>query len=603
MFIGPILAREAVTAPRRPRHYVARATYVGALLVLMCTAWLVLSGSQEIRTLGDLSRFGVFLFQLLSPLQLILALYVSAISVAMAVAREKDRGTLVLLLTTDLSNRELVLGRLAASLLTVLMLLFASLPLFFAMTLLGGVEIAQVLGMFCVTVAAAVAAGSVGGMLAFWREKTFQSLALTLLVVTMWLGTWEAAVLVAGEEVVAGRSVAAWAAVLSPWQALAVATRPFAEDAGGSLFGRLPGLPGGGFIAFAGLVVLLTSGLATWRVRRWNPSRAVRPTAADPDRLDPDRRDGHDEDAEAWARRGAAGAEATSAAAPLPSRPIWNNPVAWREIRTRAYGRRVLLVRLVYVVLFALAAAAILSVDRLTLDAGTWTLLPMLFFVSLVLINAQAVTSLSTERDGRTLDLLLATELTPKQIIFGKLGGVLFNTLEMVVLPLLLCGALWQVGLLSGESAIFLCGGLVVLDFFVAVLGVHCGLIHEQTRVAMGTSLGTVFFLFLGVAICMRIMVAFQGSFESQLAPFLAFILGGGVGLYISLGARHASRALFWASFLCPFLTFWAITSFFQQQTLGVFLVTTVAYGFATLAMLIPALSEFDVASGQSEKV
>jgi hypothetical protein len=98
----------------------------------------------------------------------------------------------------------------------------------------------------------------------------------------------------------------------------------------------------------------------------------------------------------------------------------------------------------------------------------------------------------------------------------------------------------------------------------------------------------------------MRIMLAFSGSFSYQLAPFLAFMLGGGIGLYISLGARNASTAIMWAAFACPFFTFWAITSFLQAQTLGPFLVTTATYAFTTLAMLIPAISEFDLAAGRT---
>ena len=80
----------------------------------------------------------------------------------------------------------------------------------------------------------------------------------------------------------------------------------------------------------------------------------------------------------------------------------------------------------------------------------------------------------------------------------------------------------------------------------------------------------------------------------------MALILGGGVGLYVSLGARNASTAIFCAAFSCPFLTFWAITSFLLDYTLAVFLVMVASYGFTTATMLIPALSEFDVASGRS---
>ena len=195
---------------------------------------------------------------------------------------------------------------------------------------------------------------------------------------------------------------------------------------------------------------------------------------------------------------------------------------------------------------------------------------------------------MTSERDAKALDLLLVSDLTPKEIVFGKLGGVLYNTKEMLLLPLLLCGYLWFVGAISLENVFYLAGGLIVLDCFVAMLGVHIGMNYENSRTAVGTSLGTVFFLFLGVATCIWMMIVFSGSFEAQLQPFLAFMVGGGVGLYVAIGARNPSAAIGFASFLCPFATFYAITSLLLNQTLGVFLVIAVAYGFTTAAMLVP---------------
>jgi len=49
-----------------------------------------------------------------------------------------------------------------------------------------------------------------------------------------------------------------------------------------------------------------------------------------------------------------------------------------------------------------------------------------------------------------------------------------------------------------------------------------------------------------------------------------------------------------------PFATFFVITSFLIGDFDRVFLVTVAAYGFATTAMLVPAVSEFDVALGRT---
>ena len=116
----------------------------------------------------------------------------------------------------------------------------------------------------------------------------------------------------------------------------------------------------------------------------------------------------------------------------------------------------------------------------------------------------------------------------------------------------------------------------------------------------MAVSLGTVCFLFVGVGAVMRIMVSFSGSFQLQLAPFLALMIGGGAGLFVALGARNPSQAIGWASFLLPVITFIAITGYLQGESLGVFLEIAFTYGLTTAAMLVPAISEFDVATGRT---
>ncbi|MFY7967729.1 MAG: hypothetical protein ACOVNV_01495, partial [Pirellulaceae bacterium] len=103
------------------------------------------------------------------------------------------------------------------------------------------------------------------------------------------------------------------------------------------------------------------------------------------------------------------------------------------------------------------------------------------------------------------------------------------------------------------------------------------------------------------IVTCMLIMISFRGSFGRQLAPFLAIILGGGTGLFMALGHRNPSPAIALATFGLPFLTFFAITSFIlRNQELTVFSVVTTTYAFATAAMLIPAISEFDFATGRT---
>jgi hypothetical protein len=145
-------------------------------------------------------------------------------------------------------------------------------------------------------------------------------------------------------------------------------------------------------------------------------------------------------------------------------------------------------------------------------------------------------------------------------------------------------------------------GGVISLALFSAMLGLHSGFSFGSSRSAIANSLGTVFFLFIGIFICMMLVVEARASYALSLLPFLVFVLGGSLALVASLTRQNPSPALKTSAFLLPFCTFYAITAFLLDNTLGVFLVVASAYGFTTVAMLVPAISEFDVALGRSTR-
>ena len=481
----------------------------------------------------------------------------------------------------------------------------ASLPIVFSVMLLGGVSLEQVLACTWVTGCALIASTALGATIAFWREKTFQSITVTMLIIALWLAFCE--VIASGKV---GFLSTDLAKLLSPLRAMLDVTQPIATKS------VLPVAIPGGNAAISGLVLIGIAFLLTIHsvrmLRIWNPSRERRggnPEAEEPeveelklsfagtDNSSLQKTDNHRK-VKSWKSR-----------AP---RRVWNNPVLWREVMTLAYGRKVLLIRLAYLAFGLMVAFGLrqfvlngLAIQETTyqeeLVPTTVSLLAPFIVLSLIVINALAVNSVTNERDGGALDLLLVTEITPSEFLFGKICGVMYVTKEMVLAPLLLCVYLWAQSALTTENLVFTVITLIVMDLFVAMLGIHCGMIYSQSRAAIGTSLGTVFFLFLGVATCMLIMLMFRGSFGRQLAPFLFIILGGGIGLYVALGSRNPSPAITISSFLLPFLTFFAITSFIlRDQELAVFSVVSLSYAFATAAMMIPALSEFDFAFGRS---
>lgn len=606
--IGPIFQRELSTLPRRPRHFIARIVFLVMLFAIICTTWLLLAGVQPVQNAGDLARFGVLIFQLLAPFQMVVLLFMAALAGTSAVSHEKDKQTLTLLLMTSLTDVEVVVGKIGAGLLATMNAFLSSAPIVFLLPILGGVSLDQVIACTVVTACTLIASCSLGATVAFWREKTFQAIAVTTLLIALWLALGE--IIAAGIIPGVPRSIGS---IISPLRAVWDIAQPIPSTS------IISGLGGSGNAILASIFMSALAGLLSLlsiaKLRVWNPSRERRNVVAEW------------EDSPQMAvspSKNSTSADTSAAIAPKAEqervvkswksrepRAMWNNPILWREMMTWAYGRKILFIRVAYIffsLLIGFGLYQTLQSGAAYADSGfqeqlvptTVSLLAPCFVLSLIMINALAVNSITNERDAGALDLLLVTEITPGSFLFGKILGVLYATKEMVLMPILLCIYLWWGGGLTTENLVFTVICLMVMDIFVAMLGIHCGMIYYQSRVAIGTSLGTVFFLFLGVATCMLIMLMFRGSFGRQLAPFLMIILGGGTGLYVALGNRNPSPAITVTSFLLPFLTFFAITSFIlRDQELTVFSTITVSYAFATAAMLIPALSEFEFAFGR----
>jgi ABC-type transport system involved in multi-copper enzyme maturation permease subunit len=580
------------------------------VFAIISTTWLLLAGVQPVQNAGDLARFGVLIFQLIAPFQLFVLMFLGALAGVTAVSHEKDKQTLTLLLMTSLSNSEVVLGKVGSGLLWAFNAMLSVAPILFLPCLLGGVSLEQAASAALITASTIILTCSLGATVAFWREKTFQAIAVTLLSVAIWLAAGEAIRFgsAPGISSQASTVISPASSVISPIRAIWQVAQPIPRSTANSPFGVWEQALLSSSVLLGGAVLLM--GLSILRLRVWNPNRERRKVSAEYS----------DEVAVADPTLEAVGAQAAPAGRTIKSwksrdpRSMWSNPILWREMRTWAYGKKVLIIRVAYLILAACVAFGLFQIARndagMIADRGyqeqlvapSVTVLAPLVVFSLILINALAVNSVTNERDAGALDLLLVTEITSVDFIFGKILGVLYVMKEMVLVPILMLFIPWFYGGLSTENLIFSIIALLVMDIFVCMLGIHCGMIYYQSRAAIGTSLGTVFFLFLGVATCMLIMLMFRGSFGRQLAPFLMIILGGGTGLYLAIGNRNPSPAITLTSFLLPFLTFFAITSFIlRDQELTVFSTVVVSYAFATAAMLIPALSEFEFAFGRGK--
>jgi ABC-type Na+ efflux pump permease subunit len=642
--LGPIFNREWLTLPRRSRHYVNRTAYFGLLWIVGLTAWQALVGWNHTATLGDTARFGLFLFQVLAVVQLILLPFFAALTSASSITLEKDRRTFVLLLMTDLRNHEIVLGKLLGSLLQMLLLLAGTVPILALLLLLGGVAPHQLIQTVLLLATTALAAGSVGNLVALWRDKTFPALALTVLFLVLYVCL--VSVHLAAFFAVLGPALAGLLVIqLLPARYRSRAVLPAFAGAlatAAALFGVLNGwgelqraepllkswmypylalesvfsnpaeaeaaaVPAA--YGCAAVMVLFSVLLNAWAIaylRVWNPS-------GEPIM----QREEADEEAEEKDR-------ARAHAAPGAVRRVWANPILWREVATRAYGRRPVLVKAAYFLVLGLIcyfALAPLWASAGRLDFAAARGLVPVGILSLLLLSAQAVTAITSERDTGALDLLLVTDLTPKEFIFGKIGGICYNTKEFLLPPLALAVVYGVLGLLAtpphghpellashnAESLVCVLGTAAVMLAFALVLGIHVALRTKNSRLAIINTLGTIFFLSVGTLLCIY-LILINGRFEYQWASFVLFIMAGIGGLWWVLSADRPSAALTLASWLCPLAVFYTVTNILvakpgteeSSDPWVPFLVMAGAFGFTVAAMLIPLISEFDVALGRT---
>lgn len=588
MLAGPLVVRELTTDPRKTKHFGLRAGYVAVLAVLMYTGAQATFALAPPRGIGDIARFGVFIFNLLCTVQLAVVIGASLLFAAGSIAQEKDRRTLILLLMTDLRATELVVGKALASLLPVFLVISVSIPVFTMLTLLGGVTFRQIVWIEVLCLASAFLAASWGTLVAYWRDKTFQTIAITLMGAGLFIGGVESVLAVLGTDSTVGALLGAF----NPFRTLSQLLNPLTTQSQNVL----PRVNAWGSVISLMLLAVVVTTITCLRVRIWNPTRSVFIKTED--------------EAKVPATIEEASAEETTAAetgelSQRPARQIWNTPIIWREICTQAYGKKVGLIKGAY---FFFAVACILWLREVPVDAPLilGVLSPsglafvVLSLISLILVNAQSVTSLTSERDGQTLELLLVTEVSAKEFIFGKMGGVLFNMKEVILVPLLFILMPFVRGECGLESFLFVTIGYLTLVLFSIALGIHAGLSFENSRSAIFNSLGTIFFLFVGIFVCMMLIVEARSSFALQLGPFAAFIGGGSLGLWMSLTHKNPSPALSMCAAILPFLTFYAIVSFLLGNTAAVFMAVLFPFGFTITAILVPAISAFDVALGRT---
>src|SRR3954468_20578723 len=134
--LGPVFAFEWLMASRRWQAYAMRSLTVLLLLGVMAPVWYAWPEA----TIARQAEMGKVFYQWTAMILLGLVGLAAPAATAGAICQDKGRVHLTLLFATDLSDAEIVLGKLAARLVPVLGMIHCVAPVLAIATLFGGVD-------------------------------------------------------------------------------------------------------------------------------------------------------------------------------------------------------------------------------------------------------------------------------------------------------------------------------------------------------------------------------------------------------------------------------------------------------------------------------
>jgi ABC-type transport system involved in multi-copper enzyme maturation permease subunit len=434
-------------------------------------------------SIGELAQFGRALCASIMSAQAALVLGLTPALVADAIASERTRKTLHYLLASPLGSLEIILGKLAARLLSVGVYPVLALPILSMLTLIGGISPAGlVLGSLAFASSAYFLAGlSLLASVLTRRPRdaigAAYSLTAAWLILPPFLDVWAPLLLRRWPEIAeAIPAINAWVWPASP---LGLVTNAVSIFSGGvDELARLVLWMVGSQLVYG----TLFTALAAWQLRpsfRRHEGREGRQTAST--RL---------------ARRY------------FPVRPCGDDPMFWKEAffssATGGLGGRIarstVTTMLVVAVIGTLVAsrAAVGELlehgygngppavygQRLALNLGLRYGCALMTGIWMLWLASQTAAGISSEREQDTWIGLLATPLERSEILRGKMLGPLRATARFPVA----LGALWVIGLAAGAvHPLGLLNAVVVaaiLVWFTTALGTFISLRTQLTSKA-----------------------------------------------------------------------------------------------------------------------
>ena len=473
---NPIIHRELVGMLRT-----GRAVVLQVLLVLVLSALVILrwpsEGRVAISGLQSQQVLSVFGYGLMVGLILLAPVFP-----ATSIVRERQQGTLALLLNSPMSSGSILLGKLIGTVGFVLLLLILSVPAAAACYTMGGVDLVGQLGhIYVILFLAALQFAALGMVVSTYASTTESSLRVTygliLVLCVLTLGPHQ--FLQGLLKIQFFAEVVDWLRCVSPIPAMLEAMHH------GDVESR--GMVGLGNVAgrYALLSLTLTAVFIVWTLARLNfrlfdRPRAVgkitdeRSTAVRAYRrfmflwfFDPNRRSG--------------------LIGPL------SNPVMVKESRCRRFGRSHWLMRLIgFCTIVSLALMLAATSATIQWGADTLGTILVLMTVGLIVLMTPTLASglISGERESGGWKMLMMTPLSPFTIITGKLLSVVMTLALLLVAVLPAYALLYQIDVLHKLRIAETLICQVMIAMFALSLSAAISSLFRRTATATTVSYG-----------------------------------------------------------------------------------------------------------------
>lgn len=186
---NPVFRREMTVGSRSIRMMAI--LFVFNSILAAVALFNMFSVADQVRTTAEIqySQF-LDLYTFVSSIEFIMLLFIMPALTASSISGERERQTLELMLTTTMEPRDMVLGKLASSLVTMLVLAVSALPIQALVFVYGGVTLWDIGMLFLCHGVVALLTGGIGMFYsAVLRRSTVSTVCAYVTVVLLTAGT------------------------------------------------------------------------------------------------------------------------------------------------------------------------------------------------------------------------------------------------------------------------------------------------------------------------------------------------------------------------------------------------------------------------------